>query len=247
MMVVVRNRNEFGMLYSDFESLCFYETDSKIGAHVGKKVKSVFEKMFTRMGINSDEFVFMCFHNEDSNAFFINKEKISGKLEKHVIAVSDAMISKLEHEAELAAVIAHECGHYIWQKHNSDDNTIVQERWSDVMSVDFLMNAGYNPLYILEMQKKVFSDFSYSSVDFGVHGTGFARLEDVQARLTVLGAERGDFKKIEKEKNINWLEYQQEFKNIYNEEGGYNTYIETLLIDKFGTKDLNKIGRVAFL
>lgn len=245
-MSIFDGRNEFGMRQDDFEGLKLYYPDSRINDAVGKKVKSIFEKLFKNMGVNSDDFLFMCFHEEDPNAFFINKNTGTGQLSKNVIAVSDSMIQHLDHEEELAAVIAHECGHFVWQQYTQDDNTIVQERWSDIQSVDLMINAGYNPLYILEMQKKVFPNFTYNSVDFGVHGTGFARAEDVKAYLTKKSMERGDFKNIKQNKSKNWADYQKSIEKIYQEDG-YNTYLDKLLIDTFGTKDLTKINRVEFL
>ena len=73
--------------------------------------------------------------------------------------MSDSLIFALNNEDELAAVIAHECGHFIWQKRSLGENTSFQERWADVNSVDLMVDAGYNPRYILEMQKKVMNDY----------------------------------------------------------------------------------------
>lgn len=245
-MNILDGRNEFGMRQDDFESLKLYDLNSRITDIVGKKIKHIFEKLFKNMGANSDDFLFMCFHSDNPNAFFINKDQKDSKLSKHIIAVSDSMIQRLDHEEELAAVIAHECGHFIWQKYTQDNNTIVQERWSDVQSVDLMINAGYNPLYILEMQEKIFLNIKYDSIDFGVHGTAFARTEDVKAYLTKKAMERGDFKKTTKGKSKDWSDYQKKVEKIYQEDG-YNTYIDKLLIDKFGTKDLTKINRLDFL
>ena len=119
-MSIIDGRNEFGMKQDDFEGLNLYHPDSRINDAVGKKVKSIFEKLFKNMGVNSDDFLFMCFHEEHPNAFFINKNTRTGQLSKNVIAVSDSMIQHLDHEEELAAVIAHECGHFVWQQYTQD-------------------------------------------------------------------------------------------------------------------------------
>ena len=244
-MTNINDKTEFDLSWDDFEGLKLYESASEIGVAVAAKLKYVFERLFKNMGVDSNDFAFMCFHSDSANAFFINKQSGDG-LSKNIIAVSDSMIKKLDHEEELAAVLAHECGHYIWQNYNRGSNTIVQERWADVNSVDLMINGGYNPLYILEMQKKVFLDFNYRSINLGVHGTGFARAEDVKAYLTKKALEQGDFSKVRKFKNKEWTKFQQQIENIYKA-NGYNTYLDKVLLKKFKTKDVTKINRVEFL
>lgn len=244
-MANINDKSEFGLPWDDFEGLKLYESDSEIGVAVAAKLKYVFERLFRNMGVDSNDFAFMCFHGDFPNAFFINKQSGDG-LSKNIIAVSDSMIKVLDHEEELAALLAHECGHFIWENYIQGSNTIVQERWADVNSVDLMIDGGYNPLYILEMQKKVFSNFNYKSINLGVHGTGFARAEDVKAYLTKKALEQGDFRKIRKFKNKEWINFQQQIENIYKA-NGYNTYLEKVLLKKFKTKDVTKINRVEFL
>ena len=122
-----------GINVNDFENLGLYDVDSPVTKAAGGRVKSVFEKLFQGTDIKSDDFYFLCFRSNDPNAFFVDKNK-TGK--KHIIAVSDALIKGLGCDEELAAVIAHEAGHYLWAKYVSGKNTIFQERWSDVNSVD---------------------------------------------------------------------------------------------------------------
>lgn len=232
-----------GLKENDFEALGLYDLDSRMNKLVGAKVKYVFERLFKNSGVNSDDFEFMCFHNENPNAFFIEKSK--SKANKHIIAVSDSLIQALSCEEELAAVIAHECGHFLWDQYLGGKNTIVQERWSDVNSVDLMINAGYNPRYILEMQKKVFGNFKYDSVTLDVHGSNFARAEDVKAAITNAGLKRGDFSAPIPKVNSDWAELQKQVKDIYAQDG-YNTYIEKLMLSKFGTKDVSQINRVVF-
>ena len=127
-MTNINDKTEFDLSWDDFEGLKLYESASEIGVAVAAKLKYVFERLFKNMGVDSNDFAFMCFHSDSANAFFINKQSGDG-LSKNIIAVSDSMIKKLDHEEELAAVLAHECGHFIWQNYNRGSNTIVQERW----------------------------------------------------------------------------------------------------------------------
>lgn len=228
----------------DFEGLKLYDVNSPVTDVVGAKVRAVFEKLFQNSGIDSSDFHFLCFRDDSANAFFINKSKLQGG--KNIVAVSDKMIMALDNEDELAAVIAHECGHFLWQKYIAGKNTIFQERWSDINSVDLMVNAGYNPRYILEMQKKVFGNFSHHSTTLNVHGTSFARAEDVKAYLTKRATEWGDFKQIKSGKNPEWAKYQTQVQGVLKD-NVYNTFIEKKLIEKFGTKDLNKIKMADFL
>ena len=240
-------RNELGIHQNDFEELCFYDLDSPVTRMVGEKVKHVFERLCKNTGVDSNDFAFLCFNSNSPNAFFMNKENTRNSgLKKNVIAVSDSLIRKLDREEEIAAVIAHECGHYFWQKNTSSDNTIVQERWSDAYSVELMYNAGYNPRYILEMQNKIFYYQGNNHVTLDVHGAPFARAEDVKACLTKKAAEIGDFDTIIKNKNLDWFNFQRDFNSLYPA-NDFHTFIEKKLLERFKTTDLEKINRVEFL
>ncbi len=234
------------LIQYDFEALKFYDPDTEMHRVVGAKLRTVFEKLFRDTEINSGDFYFTVFHDRHPNAFFIEKDKtLNGK---NVIAVSDAAIAALDTEEELAAIIAHECGHYLWAQYIRGRNTIVQERWSDIYSVDLMMNAGYNPRYVLEMQKKIMGDFRATGVSLDVHGTPFARAEDVKAYLTKIASERGDFPelKVDKYSSATWRKFQKDVKKIEDKEPFY-TYVERLLLAHFGTLDIKKINRLDFV
>lgn len=234
------------LIQNDFEGLKLYEPDTEIHSVVGAKLRAVFDKLFRNTEIDSKDFYFTVFHDEQPNAFFIRKDKtLNGK---NVIAVSDSVVAALDSEEELAAIIAHECGHYLWAQYIQGRNTIVQERWSDIYSVDLMINAGYNPRYILTMQKKILNDFRVQNISLDVHGTSFARAEDVKAYLTKIASERGDFPELNADKysSAAWRVFQKDVKELESK-NPYYTYVERLLRGRFGTTNINKINRLDFV
>ena len=148
---------------NDFEGLRLYEPDSKMHKLIGDKVKEVFTRLFQNTDINLDDFYFTGFDDNNANAFFIEKSKTKTK-KKNIIAVSYGLIQKLDHTAELAAIVGHEAGHYLWSELLGGKNTIFQERGADVYSVQLMINGGYNPRYVRSAQQKVFDNFNYKSI-----------------------------------------------------------------------------------
>lgn len=231
---------------NDFEGLRLYEPESAMHKAISPKLRAVFEKLFRDTEINPDDFYFTAFNDEQANAFFIPTEKtLNGK---NVVAISNAAVEALDSEEELAAVLAHECGHYLWSQYIKGNNTIIQERWSDLYSVDLMMNAGYNPRAILEMQKKIMGNFRNSQVSFDVHGTPFARAEDVKAYLTKIASERGDFPelKVDKFSAATWRKFRKDVKKIESSDP-YYTYIQKAMLARFGTIDIKEIKRSEFI
>ena len=234
------------MKQNEFDGLRLYEPESDMHKAISPKLRAVFEKLFRDTEINSDDFYFTAFNDEHANAFFISAEKtLNGK---NVVAISNAAVEALDSEEELAAVLAHECGHYLWSQYIKGNNTIIQERWSDLYSVDLMMNAGYNPRAILEMQKKIMGNFRNSQVSFDVHGTPFARAEDVQAYLTKIASERGDFPelKVDKFSAAAWRKFQKDIKKIEASDP-YYTYIQRAMLARFGAIDIKQIKRSEFI
>ena len=93
------------------EALYMFPNDSKTNQLVDMLMRSVFAKMVRGLGINAADFEFMAFDN-GKNAFFISGDKTQNG--KNLISVSLALLRSLSTEEELAAVMAHECGHYRW-------------------------------------------------------------------------------------------------------------------------------------
>lgn len=229
---------------NDFEGLRLYPENGKLHKIIGNQIKNVFEKMFQNTDVNFDDFYFTGFDSDNPNAFFIEKSKTN--TDKNIIAVSRGLIKSLDSVEELAAIIGHESGHYLWSELLGGKNTIFQERGSDLYSVDLMMNAGYNPRYIISAQKKIFGDLNYESSTLDVHGNSFSRVSDVEAYITKIATERGDFPPVDKDVNPDWKKFQSDVHRQYEIEG-YDTYLDKKLKEKFKTKDITKLNRIDVL
>ena len=225
---------------NDFEGLKLYEEDTQTHSIASKQIKKIFTRLFQGTEVNPDDFYFTTFESKEPNAFFIpEKNTVNGK---KVIAVSPSLIKECKNEAELAGIIAHECGHYLWGELLGGENSIFQERASDLRAVDLLINGGYNPLNHREVCKRILAyGQSYSDATLNVHGNGLARVEDIDARLTMIANERGNFTPLTDEKDEEYLKFQEELLSAYEKEE-YDTYFEKLFKQKYGTKDIKELG-----
>lgn len=227
---------------NDFEALKLYEPDSPVHKLVGEKIKEVFAKMFKNTDVNIDDFYFTVVEDENPNAFFISKEKTVDK-QKNIIAVTVGMIDFVENIEQFAAVIGHESGHYIWDELLGGKNTIFQERAADLRSVDLLINAGYNPRNVLEIQKKIGQKYLKNprNLTIDVHGVQSARIADIEAYLTKIANDQGAFPEVAEGVSPEWDNFKTQ---VYNtrKNNPYNSYLEKVLISKFNTKIISKIN-----
>ncbi len=227
---------------NEFESLRLFDNTSQMHKCVEKRLKKIFENLFQGTEANVNDFYFSVTDEEGLNAFFLNKENTIEK-KQHVIAVTRGLIAACQNEAELAGIIGHECGHFLWGELLKGGNTIFQEHAADLRAVDLLINGGYNPRNHLAICERIFSDYGkirYSDINIGVHGNGLARIDDIKDYMTKIASEKGDFPPLENKKDIDFENFQQEVKRAYEIEG-YDTYIEKCFKRDFGTKDLDKI------
>lgn len=224
----------------DFEELELYEQDTQTHKIASEKMKKIFTRLFQGTEVNPDDFYFTVFESAEPNAFFIpQKHTVNGK---RVIAVSPSLIKECKNEDELAGIMAHECGHYIWGELLGGENSIFQERAADLRAVDLLINGGYNPLNHREVCKRILAyGQRYSDATLDVHGNGLARVEDIDARLTMIANERGNFAPLTDEPDVEYLSFQKELLDAYAKEE-YDTYFEKLFKQRYGTKDLKELG-----
>ena len=226
-----------------FESLRLFDENSNIHHVVSPMLENVFEKLFNNTEANPKDFYFTIFDDEHPNAFFINKENTLEK-NKHIIAVSRGLINECNNEAELAGILGHECGHYLWAELLKGENTIFQEHAADLRAVDLLINGGYNPRHHLEICTRILGDYGhvrYQDISINVHGNGLARVDDIKDYMTKIANEKGDFPPLDGTLDDSYLGFRDKVKNIYETEG-FDTYIEKCLKRDFGTKDLNEIN-----
>lgn len=224
---------------SDFEELKLYEDSTQTHKIASEQIKKIFSRLFQGTEVNPDGFYFTAFESESPNAFFISAKHTLNN--QRVIAVSPSLIKECKNEAELAGIIAHECGHYLWSELLGGKNSIFQERAADLRAVDLLINGGYNPLNHREVCKRILAyGRSYSDVTLDVHGNGLARVEDIDARLTMIANERGNFAPLTDKPDEEYLKFQKELLDAYEKEG-YDTYYDKIFKQKYGTKDIEKL------
>ena len=100
-----RHEGATGLKLDDFEALKIYKLYGSVHSTVNATLKRVFERLFQGTGIDSNEFHFVCVHDEEPNAFYIDKGKIKNEYGhpagRNIVAVSDALIAKLDCEDEL--------------------------------------------------------------------------------------------------------------------------------------------------
>ena len=216
----------------DFEALKFYNKDSKINKKIAAMLRDICARLFRGMNVNLDNFYFAGVEDHFDNAFFIDgKKTLNGK---NVIAVSIGLINHMNTVDELAAVIAHECGHYIWNNILGGENSYFQERGADLYTVDLMMNGGFNPMYILSMQNKLFGSVNYQSTTLDIHGNSFLRMEDVRSYLTKITGERGYFPDIKNApEDEGYLKFKKEIDELSNIEHAEN-YITNEIYQEFG-------------
>jgi len=228
-----------------FESLRFFEPDSRMHKIISEKLREIVGRLFQGTDINLDDFYFTVVDKNEPNAFFIQKSDTVGK--KNIIAVTRGLIEKASREEILAAVIAHETGHYIWSEFIGGKNTIIQERFADIDSVDLMIRGGWNPQYVTVMQQEIFGRIVNNNVTFDVHGSSNQRVISTEDKLAYIANQRGYFADITHDApDTKWQQFQNEVKKIYAADG-YDTFLDKQLKQKFGTKDLKALKRIDVL
>ena len=226
---------------NDFATLRLYEEDTDMHKIASAKIKEIFTRLYQNTEVNPDDFYFTIFEDEQANAFFIKKEDTEDK-QKNVIAISRGLISKCENEAELAGIIAHECGHYLWNELLGGKNTHFQEVAADLRAVDLLMNGGYNPRNHLNVCKKVLTEGVHRrDITIDVHGNSLARVDYIEDYMTKIANEQGDFPPISENPDVSYKEFQKQVDDTYNKDG-YNTWLERKLTEKYNTDDIDALG-----
>ena len=228
---------------NDFESLRLYDPNSQLHHEIGGKIRQIFTKLFQNTDINLDDFYFTGYDDDTPNAFFIEGSKT--KNGKNIIAVSFGLIMALSNTEELAAIIGHESGHYLWSQLLGGRNTIFQERAADLRSVDLMMNAGYNPRNVISAQTKIFKPFEYHSPTLDVHGNPVDRIEDVKAHMTKISLERGYFPEVIPH-DPEYDAFKKKLQNTRKDEP-YRSFIDKLIYDRYNTTDISQIPREELL
>lgn len=226
-----------------FERFRLFEEESKTNQLASQMIGDIFKKFFHNTEVNPDNFYFSVYDDDSNNAFFIKRED-TVEQKKDVIVVSRGLIEECQNEAELAGIIGHECGHFLWKELIKGQNTIFQEHAADLYAVDLLRNGGYNPRHHLEICKRILTDYGktkYTDITLDVHGNGQFRVDDINDYMTKIASEEGDFPPLDKSEDTNYKNFKASLKQAFAEEG-YDTYIEKCFKRELGTKNRDEIS-----
>ena len=142
--------------------------------------------------IDINDFEFLVYDDPKPNAGFISAKKTQNH--KNVVLISTGITGLCKTEDELAGILAHEIGHFTYFKIWADnENTVFQERFSDLHALDLMLAGGYDPVAYSRVCETMRLSYDGDSM-FDVHGSSMARKEDVDAYLTKLHEDLGDFK-----------------------------------------------------
>ncbi len=150
-----------------FEAKRIFPLDSEMHKTVSKKLREIAIKLLGKypktaennyVGFNENDFEFVVSDKEEPNACLI-----TGNHNKQILCVSRGLIEHCQkkycHEDILAAVIAHELGHYIWGETNPfqdlngtyASSNASQEWFADIRAFFLLQEAGYHPKAMIEL------------------------------------------------------------------------------------------------
>ena len=176
----------------EWESQRFLDADCPTAQVATKMMRAVVKRLLQiDKNIDINDFVFLVYEDESPNAAFVSSHYTQNG--KHIIMISPAITQLCKTEDEFAGVLAHELGHFTYDKiYGKNENTIFQERFSDLHAVDLLIAGGYDPSAYSRVCEEM-RKFSGPNISPNVHGSDVARQEDVDAYLTKKHKEQGDF------------------------------------------------------
>ncbi len=215
-----------------WESLRIVNEQSPTTKLVSEKLREIVTRLLSKSAgqYNINDFEFLVSDNKDIiNAFFINS--LHTKNGKNVIGITPELIRFCETENELAAVIAHELGHFTYGKLFAyDENSVFQERASDLYAVNLLIDGGFNPYAYRNVAERLFLKSNYKSTTnalaaLDIHGGDFARVEDVEIYMTKLKKERGFLPSGNEFDNGKWRIFQNQFERALSHDH-FKSYVE---------------------
>ncbi|MDR1026991.1 MAG: M48 family metalloprotease [Rickettsiales bacterium] len=216
--------------------------DSELPASklIAAKMRDIVMKLMSESGLtNLANMDFILVDMDAPNAFYVPPRGTTNGRE--AVAVSTAMVAKCQNEDEFAGVLAHEMGHFIYDKTLKGENTLPQERAADLHAMDLMIDGGYNPENYEGLAQRLFLDKENSRGavldSIGVHGSPYARVEDVRAYLTILDLKNGRAKTADGD----WADFQKQFDGMLAK-GRYKSYLDKLLDG--ATEHAERLGRI---
>ncbi|MDR0803798.1 MAG: hypothetical protein LBO08_01780 [Rickettsiales bacterium] len=223
-----------------WEELNVIDPASDAGRMASDKMRAVAARLMAHAGPEFDinEFTFLTGRGHGPQACFVNKKHaLNGR---HIIFANDALIKMCASESELAYVLGHELGHFIYQYIWKDSkNNIFQERLADLHSIDMMISAGYDPDAALAFTDKLFDKSINLLASLDVHGSELARSEDLRIYLTKKKIELGS-PKPNPALRVGWGGFQKKYLAAAEKDGAYG-FVESVLRREFKTDDASQI------
>lgn len=226
---------------SDFfiEQMHIISADSETHKLAVEKISSIIKKLLSKYDgqYNLQDFDFVVCDLKEPNAFYINKSKTDNG--KHVLGITKGIISFCNNEDEFAGVIGHELGHFLYKEIlKGDKNSVFQERGADLRSLDLMLDAGYNPVAYRNIAERFQSMGPTSELQrilsaLDVHGDDYSRVEDIEAYLTYLKKERGEFPRNGSFKYGDWNIFSKSFGSLIKKDA-FDSYLLKRIKQKFG-------------
>ena len=231
-------RKLFNFMSQEFiEQHKFYLEDTFAYKQGSALVRRVFERLVRDLRdkdgkpINIDEFYFGVVGGNEVNAFCVPEKKL--------IAVSRELLNFVENEDELAGVIGHETGHWVWMELLGGKNTIFQETSADFYTMKLMQDAGYNPICYRNVLMRLSKDnVIYSMPSLDVHGDIAGRIQNINACLTKIAMD-SPLKSVDSVKESK--EIKEVAKKIKKCDEDWISYFITRLREKFGIRSCHDL------
>ena len=224
---------------ADWEGMHFLDQDCPTAKKATELMRAVVSRLLRidKDGKNVDinDFEFLIYDDPSPNAAFVSNSQT--KNGKYVVMISTGIMKLCKTEDEFAGVLSHELGHFTYDKvFGNNENTVGQERFSDIHALDLMIAGGYDPAAYSNVCDQFRTSYQ-ASVLFDVHGSSFARGEDVKTYLTYLHEKKLGTFTIEKPTGL-WDDF---VKIITSHRDKYKSYFTQALEHKFpNTKNNNK-------
>ena len=174
---------------------------SKLGTKLMREIALKLGENIDGFNIDDFEFAVTDSKSPDASCMRLKLDVKDGsevkEVEKNLLSMTAGMMNYCNTEDELAGIIAHELGHYRWDKTNCPSDTGAQEHAADIWAIGLLSDAGYDPSHFVNINKKHFDVIKLKDEDKenqektagyilssgGVHGSFKIRLENMESAI----------------------------------------------------------------
>ncbi|MDR3208920.1 MAG: M48 family metalloprotease [Rickettsiales bacterium] len=201
---------------------------------VAQKMRGIVKRLLSSIDGEYDlnNFEFLVIDRENPNAFYVAPKNTNNGHD--VVGITSGMVPFCKSEDEFAGIIAHELGHFKYDKIYGGGNTLFQERASDLHALQLMLDGGYDPAAYRDAAGRMSSmkDSALLSIlnVLDVHGSPFARREDIDRGLTMLRKSRGGFPRADTK---DWPAFQKTFAESFKD-NRFQSYLDKIIASRAG-------------